>query len=113
MDPMEGTSHGGDIDAEGNDYNSDGSEEYLASSESDYENDDPDKLYSIEKVNVQQRRRYGIEETTFRAKFGILQKDVKLLDLKDSLLQMFDEMISEAGRNYGDEDRARLQISHR
>ena len=71
------------------------------------------KPYKIHKVNETVSRRFGIEETTFKASFDSSNYENKrLLDMTEDLRDMFSEMLEEASANYNDDDMARLSIFH-
>lgn len=72
------------------------------------------KAYKIHKVNETVSRRFGMEETTFKASFDSSKYENKrLLDMTEDLRDMFSEMLDEASANYNDDDMARLSIFHK
>ena len=87
---------------------------FTDSDDDDSDDDGDNPLFTIKKVNEQVSRRLGMEEYTFKADFDHEKlKDKKLLDLSTQLRRMFDKMLEESGRNYNDDDMARLSIQHR
>lgn len=72
------------------------------------------KPYKIRKINETVSRRFGIEESTFKASFDSENyQNKRLLDMTEDLRDMFSDMLDEASSNYNDDDMARLSIFHR
>ena len=73
--------------------------------------DEEEKAYEIRKTHRVVARKYGAEEIGYSAVVTSKKLEGKNLnDISDQLVNMFDEMLEEAGRNYGPDDRVRVAI---
>ena len=80
---------------------------------SDEDNITEEPPYKIEKVSHRIARKFGVEEVGYTAKLNSERfQNKKLLDVGESLKDMFGDMITEAGRNYADDDKVRMTIEH-
>ena len=80
---------------------------------SDEDNIAEELPYKIEKVSHRIARKFGVEEVRYTAKLNSEHfKNKKLLDVGESLKNMFDDMITEAASSYNDDDKVRMTIEH-
>ena len=70
------------------------------------------KSYTISQVYEKKNRKYGVEEYTYKAKFSDGLKTQNVIELRDDLYSMFDDIMKKVGDNYDPMDKVRLSIDH-
>ena len=82
--------------------------------EEEEEEEEQESMFKIETISHVVTRRFGTEETVFRAAFNSSARlqNVRLLDLINELRAMFEAMLERASQNFTDDDLARITISH-
>ena len=75
-------------------------------------NESEQKPYSISQISERKIRKYGVEEYIYKAKFSDELKSQKIIDLRDDLHNMFDDIMTKVDENYNPLDKVRLSINH-